>query len=415
LKIGEHIKTEIRDVAFGGDGVGVRSNKDLVVFVPLTVDGDEVEVEITEVRKRYARGRLVRIIVPSHHRVTPLCLHYIRCGGCRMQHISYAHQLELKHRQVAETFRRIARLSSPPLAPMIASPRPYGYRGKAEFHLTGGRGRSQRVGLMASASHDLVEVGRCEIVDESINRKYENFREALRGGSLHIQDDRQIIWSDEQGEPPTEVQIESRDSFEIIRVVGEKRMSVPYRGFFQANLLLVRELVDQVIIMSELSGRETVIDAYGGAGLFSLFLGARAGRIFGIEGDREAARCAGLNLCREGLAQAEYFPGDVADVIMGEFAPRGLRADVIVLDPPRDGCGQGVIDAIAAIRPERIVYVSCNPATQARDIRLLSAYGYILRLLRPIDMFPQTAHIEVVAALTSGQAGGLPALEQGYK
>ena len=163
--------------------------------------------------------------------------------------------------------------------------------------------------------------------------------------------------------------------------------------------------------MSGLSGRETVIDAYGGAGLFSLFLGARAGRIFGIEGDREAARCAALNLHREGLAQAEFFPGDVADVIRGEFTPRGLKADVVVLDPPRDGCGKGVIDAVAAIRPERIVYVSCNPATQARDIRLLSEYGYILRLLQPIDMFPQTAHIEVIAALTSGR--GLPALKQG--
>jgi len=406
LKIGEHIKTEIRDVAFGGDGVG--RNEDLVIFVPFTVDGDEVEVEITEVKKRYARGKLIRIIVPSHHRVTPLCLYYTRCGGCRMQHISYTHQLELKHRQVAETFSRIAKLSCPPLAPVIASPRPYGYRGKVEFHLVGGRGGSRRVGLMALASHDLVDIERCEIVDESINWKYRNFREAFLGGSLHLQDDRQIIWSDEQGEPPTEVQIESRNSLEITRIVGEKRMSVPYRGFFQANIILVRELVGQVLKMSELSGGETVIDAYGGAGLFTLFLGARAGRIFGIEGDREAARCAGLNLRREGLEQAEFFPGDVADVIRGELVPRGVRAEVIVLDPPRDGCGGGVIDAVAAIRPERIVYVSCNPATQARDIRLLSEYGYALRILQPIDMFPQTAHIEVVAALTSSEAGGLP-------
>lgn len=411
MKIGEHIITEIRDVAFGGDGVG--RNEDLVIFVPFTVDGDEVEVEIIEVKKRYAQGRLVRIIVPSHHRVTPLCRYYTRCGGCRMQHISYAHQLELKHRQVAETFRRIAKLSLPPLEPVIASPRPYDYRGKAEFHLAGGRAGSLRVGLMALASNDLVDIERCEIVDESINRKYRIFREALLGGRLHLQDDRQIIWSDEQGEPPTEVQIESRKSLEITRIVGEKRMSVPYRGFFQANIMLVRELVEQVLKMSELSGRETVIDAYGGAGLFSLFLGAKAGRIFGIEGDREAARCAALNLRREGLVQAEFFTGDVANVLRCEFAPRGLRTDVVVLDPPRDGCGGGVIETVAAIRPERIIYVSCNPATQARDVRLLSEYGYTMRLLQPIDMFPQTAHIEVLAVLTSGEAGRLPVLKQG--
>ncbi len=411
MKIGEHIRTKIRDVAFGGDGVG--RNEDLVIFVPFTIDGDEVEVEISDIKKRYARGSLVRIIVPSYHRVTPLCPYYTRCGGCRMQHISYAHQLELKHRQTAETFRRIANLSSPPLAPMIASPRSYGYRGKVEFHVAGGRGTSRRIGLIALASNELVEIERCEIVHESINRKYRIFREALLGGSLYLQDDRQIIWSDEQGEPPTEVSIDSRTSFEITRIVGEKRMSVPYGGFFQANILLVRKLVEQVLKMSELSGRETVIDAYGGTGLFSLFLGARAGRIFGIEGNREAARCASLNLHREGFMQAEFFPGDVAEVLRGKFMPRGLKADVVVLDPPRDGCGKGVIDAVAAIRPERIVYVSCNPATQARDIRLLSEYGYTLRLLQPIDMFPQTAHIEVIAVLTSSEAGGLPVLKQG--
>ena len=172
LKIGERIATEIRDVAFGGDGVGRYEER--VIFVPFTVDGDEVEVEITEVKKRYARGRLLRVIVPSPHRVMPLCLYYTRCGGCRMQHISYPHQLELKHRQVAEIFRRIAKLSCPAMAQVIASPRPYGYRGKAEFHLAGGREGSRRVGLMALASHDLVEIERCEIVDESINRKYAN-------------------------------------------------------------------------------------------------------------------------------------------------------------------------------------------------------------------------------------------------
>jgi 23S rRNA (uracil1939-C5)-methyltransferase len=410
LKIGERIKTKIKDVAFGGDGVG--RHEDLVIFVPFTVDGDEIEVEITEVKKRHARGRLIRIIGPSDHRVTPLCRYYTRCGGCRMQHISYSHQLVLKHRQVAETFRRIAKLSCPPLASAIASPRPYGYRGKAEFHVVGGRKGLPRVGLIAMSSHDLVEIERCEIVDESINRKYAGFREALLGGRLDPKDERQTIWSDEQGELPTEVSIESRNSLEVTRIVGGKRISVPYRGFFQANLALVGELVEQVLKMSGLSGRETVVDAYGGAGLFSLFLGAKAGRIFGIEGDREAVRCAELNLQREGLVQAEFLTGDVVDVLQREFAQRGLRADVVILDPPRDGCGGGVISAVAALRPERIVYISCNPATQARDTHLLSQYGYTPRLLQPLDMFPQTAHIEVVSVLTKGEAGALPAVMQ---
>ena len=173
LKIGDRVEILIGDVAFGGDGVGRIG--DCVLFVPFTVDGDEVEVEITEVKKRYARGRLVRIVTPSACRVAPPCPYYARCGGCRMQHIAYAHQLEIKRRQVEQTFRRIAKLS-PTVAPVIPSPRSYGYRGKAEFHLEEERG-GRRLGLMALASNVLVEVERCGICDDSINRKLGELRE----------------------------------------------------------------------------------------------------------------------------------------------------------------------------------------------------------------------------------------------
>lgn len=406
MNIGDRIATKIGDVAFGGDGVG--RGEERVIFVPFTVDGDEAEVEIIEVRKRYARGRLIRIITPSDYRTTPRCPYYTRCGGCRMQHIAYPYQLEIKRRQVAETFRRIAKLSLLPVAPVIASPRPYGYRGKAEFHLAGGRSGPRRIGLMAAASHDLVEVDRCEIVDESINRKYRRFQEALRGGILHVRNERQAFWSDEPGESPTDMVTGSGTAQEITRMVREKRITVPYGGFFQANVALVGELVEQVAAMSALSGRETVIDAYGGAGLFSLFLGPRAERICVIEGDREAVHCARVNLRREGLVHAEVYPGDVADTLENVFVARGITADVIILDPPRDGCGKGVVDAVAAMRPDRIIYVSCNPATQARDIGLLVKRGYTLRLLQPLDMFPQTAHIEAVALLIGGQAASPP-------
>lgn len=189
---------------------------------------------------------------------------------------------------------------------------------------------------------------------------------------------------------------------DVTRIVRGKRIDVSCRGFFQANTALVGGLVDQVVGMSALTGRETVVDAYGGAGLFSLFLGERAGRLFGIEGDPEAVRCAGINLRRHGLARAEFVCGDVAAVLEREFVRRWVAADVVVLDPPRDGCGEGTLEAVASLGPERIVYVSCNPATQARDVRQLSEWGYTLCRLQPLDMFPQTAHIEAVALLTRG-------------
>ncbi|MEW6335406.1 MAG: class I SAM-dependent RNA methyltransferase [Thermodesulfobacteriota bacterium] len=399
MKIGNRITARIVDVAFGGDGVA--RGEDRVIFVPFTVDGDEAEVEITAVRKRYARGRLLRIITPSERRTSPLCRYYARCGGCRMQHIAYPHQLEIKHRQVAEIFRRIAKMPCPPVAPVIASPRPYGYRGKAEFHLAGGRGGVWRMGLMAEASHDLVEVTRCELADESINRKYGHFREALRCSPVPVPGGRQVFWSDEPGDSPMEVVPGPDLPREITRRVRGKGMAVPYGGFFQANVALVGELVGQVEAMSALSGRETVIDAYGGVGLFSLFLGPRARRVVLIEGNREAARCAECNVRGEGLIRVEVLPGDVARMLTRAFVATRERADVVVLDPPRDGCGTEVIAALEVMRPKRIVYVSCNPATQARDVGLLLERGWSLRLLQPMDMFPQTAHLEVIALLTA--------------
>jgi 23S rRNA (uracil1939-C5)-methyltransferase len=403
FKVGDRVRTGIGDVAFGGDGVGRVSG--LVLFVPFTVDGDEAEVEITEVRKRYARGRLVRIISPSPGRVPPVCPYFTLCGGCRMQHIAYDHQLELKRRQVEEIFKRIAGVSDPPVAQPIPSPRPFGWRGKAEFHLADDRGGPHRTGLMALASHELIEVERCGIVEESINGKYREFRKALRAGDIRDPGERQVIWSDEPGEPPTEIFTGPGTTPDVVRIVGGVRLMVPGRGFFQANVSLVGKLVEQVVGMCGLTGRETVIDAYGGAGLFSLFLGPGAGRLFGIEGDREAVRCAGINLIRKGLPQAKFLHGDVADILRSEFTARRMSADVIVLDPPRDGCGEGVLEGVAALHPERIVYISCNPATLARDVRFLTGRGYGLRFLQPLDMFPQTGHIEVIASLTREPVG----------
>jgi 23S rRNA (uracil1939-C5)-methyltransferase len=182
-------------------------------------------------------------------------------------------------------------------------------------------------------------------------------------------------------------------------------MAVPSQGFFQANASLVGELVRQVRELSDLTGRETVLDVYAGSGLFSLFLGGLSKRLFAIEGDADAARCARMNLAREGMGHAECFTGAAAAVIGETLAPRGVKADVVVLDPPRDGCGPEVIQALTMLGPQRIVYVSCNPATQARDCRLFAEKGYALQRLQPLDMFPQTAHIEVVALLTGVKSG----------
>lgn len=399
LKIGDMIRMVIGDVAFGGDGVARVSG--LAVFVPFTVDGDEVEVEITEVRKRFARGRLVRVVTPSSRRVQPVCPYYTHCGGCRMQHIDYAHQLELKRRQIEEIYRRIAKIVPAPVSSVIPSPLPFGWRGKAEFHLNDRSSGPRRVGLMALASRDLIGIESCAIVDESINRKYRHLRDALQAGDLRISGNRQPIWSDEEGEPPIGLFAGYGRPPDVTRTVRGRKLTVPGRGFFQANLALTGMLVDQVVGQCGLTEGKTVIDAYAGAGLFSLFLGAKAASLLAIEGDMESVRCAGINLNREGILQAKTIHGDVADVLR-KCSRSGMKADLIVLDPPRDGCAERALEGVVALRPERIVYISCNPATQARDVRYLTGCGYRLHLLQPLDMFPQTSHIEVIASMTMG-------------
>ncbi len=398
VKIGDRIVVDIHDVAFGGDGVARVS--DFVLFVPFAVDGEKAEVEITDIRKRYGRGRVVRIVEPSPFRVSPPCRYYESCGGCSMQHISYPHQLELKRRQIGDALKRIAGVSAPPVTPVIPSPQPFGWRGKAEFHLAARGQNAGVIGFMASRSNTIVDIERCLIVDESINLKYRSLKTKVSRGYNGGHPGRQVIWADEPGEAPTGVFAGSGKPPDILRNVLGKQLTVPGRGFFQANRFLVGRLVEQVSVLASLKGHETVLDLFSGVGLFSIFLGSGAKRIFCGEGDKEAIRCARINLDRAGLAEAKCFHGDAADILNRQFVAPGLKADVVVIDPPRDGCGERLADLLAVTGPERIVYVSCNPPTLARDVRLLTAHGYCLEIVQPVDMFPQTSHIEAVALLT---------------
>ncbi|MBW6487222.1 MAG: class I SAM-dependent RNA methyltransferase [Syntrophobacterales bacterium] len=400
MQRGEIISVTIDDVAFGGDGVA--RVDDFVYFVPFAVAGDEVEIEITEIKKHYGKGRIVRMLKPSSYRIAPRCSYYGRCGGCALQHIEYPYQLDLKRRQIEEALRRIGGLYSPPVHPVISSPHSYGWRGKVEFHLSRGSRETRRLGLMAAKSNQVVEVTGCLIADESINLKLNALKTGIKNGSVVAPRERQVIWADEPGEPPTAVFVGGGKPPDILRVVAGKQITVPGRGFFQANIFLVERLVEQVVEMASLSGSETVIDLYGGVGLFSLFLGGQAGCLFCVEGDEEAVRCARINLKRAGLAGAKCHQGDAAAILNREFVEPGLKADVVILDPPRDGCSKGVLEALSSLHPWRIVYVSCNPSTQARDVRHLANSGYCLKIVQPFDMFPQTSHIEAVALLTRG-------------
>lgn len=397
LKPGDRVELKIDGTAFGGDGVG--RFREQVVFVPFTAEGDEAVVRITEVRKKFVRGRMEELLHPSPWRTDSPCRYFTFCGGCRYQHLRDEHQSAMKERQTADAFVRIGKIGAPPMRPIAASPRTYHYRGKADYHIRTAPGQPPAIGFMDLANNRLLDIDRCEIVEESINEACRAFRRDLATGRLKTPWERQAVWSADADGERVEVVTDFRRPRFVTRTVKGQRLIAPYRGFFQANTFLLPLLIDEVVEACALSGRETVADVHCGSGLFSLFLAPGALKIHGIEMDGEAIHCARLNHRETGFTNAAFHRGDAGEVLRGVFVDAGKKLDVLVLDPPRTGCDPVLIAAIIKLKPARVVYISCNPATQARDIRLLIDQGFRLTRLRPFDMFPQTAHIEVVALL----------------
>ena len=381
---GDETVVAIDSVAFGGAGIG-RCGK-MAVFVPFTVDGDTVSVEIVDVKKRFATAKLKSIHTPSPYRTEPRCTAYTLCGACSYQHIAYDHQLVLKKLQVRDALERIGRFHNIPIEDVIPSPQAYGYRGKADFHVAMGEGHARTVGFAARGTNCIIDLERCEIVHESINTALPLLRR------YDSPSGRQPVWSAPQGEVP-----ESR----IIRQVKGREMLVPQDGFFQANLYLTDTLVNVVEEFCDLSGTETVLDGYCGSGLFSLFLAPRCNKLYGIEVEGTAVLCAEENLERAGICSAFFYAGDMARILRERFIREKLTVDVVLVDPPRIGLGKDTISALGALNPPKIVYVSCNPATLARDLRALACFGYGIRRVQPMDMFPQTSHIETVVLLNN--------------
>ena len=305
----------------------------------------------------------------------------------------------IKEQQVEEVFRRLGGFPAPPVLRIIPSPKEFHYRGKAEYHVrTTLTGIVTALGFIDVAQDSVMNIDRCEIVEEGVNQACLSWREALFADERKVTQDRQTIWATPGGDEGTEVPANERLTF-VTRVVGNRRLIVPYRGFFQINTSLVPILVEQVAALADLRGGETVVDAYCGVGLFSLFLASRAGSVLGMEISGEAVHCARENVKEAGLMNALFFQGDTGQLLHNKFVRKGRRADVIILDPPRSGCGRAVLEALGAMKVGKVIYISCNPTTQARDMRYLVDRGYELACLQPLDMFPQTGHCEVIGLL----------------
>ncbi len=416
----------IESMAFKGYGVGRIAGR--VVFVPYSVTGDEARVEIVEEKKNYSFGRLGALLASSPWRAEPPCPYFGTCGGCQWQHIEVGKQAEIKRDILGDVLQRLGGLKEVPRVSIVPSPRPYGYRARVQLKVEG-----QSLGYYQAGSHRIVDIECCPISHPLINRIISILRperprlSSLKEVEIRIspEDERGVLIL--QADSPTRPLHDLAE--ELLRVhpvlkgvvlagnegafrLGEPfstfSISVDHRGgteavklraspgsFFQVNLEQNQALAGTVLEFGEVKEGERVLDLYAGIGNFSLLLGLIAGEVVGVEENGAAVEDARFNAGENRIGRCRFLQGRVEDILKNW---KRERPDLVVLDPPRAG-GRRIVDSIAGMTPKRIVYVSCDPATLSRDLRFFGEYGYSLRGIRLIDMFPQTYHMEVVALL----------------
>lgn len=411
LTVGANITVTIEDVALGGKGVA--RHERLAIFIPYTAIGDEVVVRITKLKPSYALAEPLSLLAASPHRTPPLCPHFGICGGCAYQHLAYPHQVAIKEKQLSEVMRRIGKMEHLPLLPSLPSPAPYYYRRKADFHLVSGQGGAI-LGFMKAKSNEVSKVESCPLLAHEINIKLPLLGKQLATPCRDYRTTKKItVWAEDDKENdkgkdwgtkadnigyPKNTRHERQGEKRLLIRVKDRDFLVPRTGFFQANIPLTPLLVDTVIKMCGSIDGALLVDAYCGSGLFSAFLGESAG-IIAIERDRRALACAAANLASYGYRQARFYNGDCGVVLKEQILGRGKKPDIVIVDPPRQGCPGFLLDNLCLLDSLRLIYISCNPAMLARDVRRLGAGGFRLKALQMLDMFPQCANIEAVALL----------------
>ena len=419
--MGSVIELTLDAIAHGGEAIGRHAGK--AIFVPYAIPGEQVRVEIIEDKERWARARLLKVLTPSPDRVTPPCPHFgpDACGGCQWQHIAYPRQAELKQAIVADQLRRLGRIAEPPVADIIALADPestdeapafldYGYRNHTQFALTA----EGRVGYRRGASHDVLAIDRCLLLDPRLDDLHAALDVAwpeLSGVSLRVgvnTEQALILFESAAAEAP-ELELDLPAACALLTphglqpLIGEPhlfeevaglRYRISAQSFFQINTAGAAALVDTVLAYAALAPADVVLDLYCGVGLFALALAETAAEVIGIESSPSA--CDDF-ACNVGDRQNVTLHEGAVEQVLPALAGQGQRVDVAVLDPPRAGAGPETLQALASLGPRRIVYVSCDPATLARDAIHLAAAGYRLVEAQPVDMFPQTYHVETVA------------------
>jgi 23S rRNA (uracil1939-C5)-methyltransferase len=432
MKRGDRIELDLTDLSYLGDGVG-HVDTNLVIFAVAGLPGERVVLEIDERRHKYARGQVREIVAGASNRVAPPCPYYGACGGCQFQHLDYASQLRWKTELVRRQFRRVRNLNPPDTQPCIGSGSPWRYRNNAGFSIDS----DGRIGFTRRRSHAFLPIDDCLIMQSEIAAVMPRLQGVLPGAHQIVvrygARTGQLLIAPELHLPSLDVP-SGQGSYEEVLLGRVFRVSET--SFFQVNTRLdyrpIPAGIDSswlvhgqatpepsgavvspaalvelsqadllaLLVLSRLplTGHGFVVDAYSGVGTFAKLVAERAARVVGIEEALPAVLDAEHN--SRGSDNVTYLHGRTED----QLAQIIDRPDAVILDPPRVGCDSKVLAVLARLRPETIVYVSCDPATLARDVGGLVMGGYELTEIQPIDMFPQTYHIEVVCVLKTGRS-----------
>ncbi|MEG0133228.1 MAG: 23S rRNA (uracil(1939)-C(5))-methyltransferase RlmD [Clostridium sp.] len=436
--------------SYGHEGEGVGKINNFTVFVKEAMKNETVKIKLIKVNKTYGVGKLLEVIIPSVHRAEPVCKIYKRCGGCNLQHVSYDEQLRFKTQRVKDVIERVGKIENLKIHNTLGMEFPYNYRNKVQLPV-GLQDENVVVGFYAPRSHEIINMEHCYIQSKIGDKVVEILKNWMKEYKIKPYDEKNhsglikhimiregfktkeimIVIVTNGDKLPAEkplikalrgdilnlksvIQSINREKTNVILgnklktlwgedtisdYIGEFKFNISPLSFFQVNPIQTEVLYKKALEYAALSGNEIVFDAYCGTGTISLFLSKRAKMVFGIEIIPQAIENANENKVANKVENVEFIVGKAEEEIP-RLIKSGVNPDVIMLDPPRKGCEESLLQAIASVKPKRIVYVSCDPATLARDLRILDDLGYKAVELQPVDMFPQGHHVECVVQLT---------------
>ncbi len=392
-----HHELELEIETLSNSGEGIARDNGWVIFVPFSLPGDRVKARVWRNDKNCSSADLVEVLTPSPDRVEARCYLFGSCGGCQYQHLAYDKQLEWKTRQVADLLRLQAGLTLD-VNPAIASPRQYNYRSKITPHFDKPKNAQEGLGpigfLRVGSRHNIVDVPQCDIALECINEALPLVRKNYQKAASQFKKGATILMRASEGSVITNngsIATEKVSDLEFHFLAGD---------FFQNNPYILPLFTSYVADEASAGGEEYLVDAYCGSGLFALTLSSRFKKVLGVEVSESSADWARSNARTNGIDHAEFLAAD-ASAIFGQVTfPADKTA--VVIDPPRKGCDMNFLNQLFAFSPAKVVYVSCNPATQIRDLAEFDKAGYRVTAVQPFDLFPQTKHLECVVTLVRG-------------